>query len=221
MDLLEKLGILADAAKYDASCASSGTEQRHSLGPARGIGSTEGMGICHAYAPDGRCISLLKILLTNACIYDCAVLHQPAVLRTCGGRGSRPRRSSTLTLGFYRRNCIEGLFLSSGIIRSADYTMEQVVRVARLLREDAWVPRLHPPQDDPRRRPGVAGGGRTVCRPAVHQCRAAEPGESAAARAGEGFRRHPPLDGADAAGDRGRAGEGSTALSRRPGRARR
>ena len=75
MDLLDKLAILADAAKYDASCASSGTDKRHSLdakgGAKGGIGSTEGMGICHAYAPDGRCISLLKILLTNACIFDC------------------------------------------------------------------------------------------------------------------------------------------------------
>lgn len=135
MTLLEKLRILADAAKYDASCASSGTEMRDSLGKPSGVGSTEGMGICHAYAPDGRCISLLKILLTNACVFDC--------LYCVNRRSSNVRRARftvqevvTLTLGFYRRNCIEGLFLSSGIIRDPDYTMEQVVRVARILREE-------------------------------------------------------------------------------------
>ena len=118
MDLLKKLEILADAAKYDASCASSGTATRNSVGAANGVGSTEGMGICHAYAPDGRCISLLKILLTNFCIYDCLY---------CVNRRSsdvpRARFAVTevvsLTLSFYRRNYIEGLFLSSGIIRSA------------------------------------------------------------------------------------------------------
>jgi putative DNA modification/repair radical SAM protein len=135
MDLLEKLSVLADAAKYDASCASSGTTKRHSLGERNSIGSTEGMGICHAYAPDGRCISLLKILLTNYCMYDC--------LYCINRQSSNVRRARftaaevvTLTLGFYRRNCIEGLFLSSGIIRSPDYTMEQLVEVARALRED-------------------------------------------------------------------------------------
>ncbi|MBV9749595.1 MAG: putative DNA modification/repair radical SAM protein, partial [Acetobacteraceae bacterium] len=135
MDLLDKLSVLADAAKYDASCASSGTDKRHSLGAKGGVGSTEGMGICHAYAPDGRCISLLKILLTNACIYDC--------LYCVNRRSSNVQRARfsveevvRLTLGFYRRNCIEGLFLSSGIIRSPDYTMEQVVAVARTLREE-------------------------------------------------------------------------------------
>jgi predicted DNA-binding helix-hairpin-helix protein len=135
MELLDKLAILADAAKYDASCASSGSEKRDSAGQKSGIGSTEGMGICHAYAPDGRCISLLKILLTNACVYDC--------LYCINRRSSNVKRARfsvaevvTLTLGFYRRNCIEGLFLSSGIIRSPDYTMEQVVAVARILREE-------------------------------------------------------------------------------------
>jgi putative DNA modification/repair radical SAM protein len=134
MDVQRKLEILADAAKYDASCASSGTERRDSR-DGKGLGSTApGMGICHSYAPDGRCISLLKILLTNACNYDCLY---------CVNRASSnvPRARFTvdevvqLTLDFYRRNYIEGLFLSSGIIRSADYTMEQVVGVARRLRE--------------------------------------------------------------------------------------
>ncbi len=135
MELLKKLEILADAAKYDASCASSGTVKRSSLGEKDGVGSTEGMGICHAYAPDGRCISLLKILLTNSCIYDCLYCinrHSSNVQRA----RFTPEEVVTLTLGFYRRNCIEGLFLSSGIIRSPDYTMEQVVRVAKLLREE-------------------------------------------------------------------------------------
>ena len=135
MDLLQKLEILADAAKYDASCASSGTAKRSSAGATAGIGSTEGMGICHAYAPDGRCISLLKILLTNACMYDCLYCINR---RSSNVRRARftPEEVVTLTLGFYRRNCIEGLFLSSGIIRSPDYTMEQVIAVARLLREE-------------------------------------------------------------------------------------
>ena len=135
MDLLQKLEILADAAKYDASCASSGTARRSSAGEKTGIGSTEGMGICHAYAPDGRCISLLKILLTNSCVYDCLYCINR---RSSSVRRARftPEEVVTLTLGFYRRNCIEGLFLSSGIISNPDYTMEQVIRVARLLREE-------------------------------------------------------------------------------------
>ena len=135
MDLLQKLEILADAAKYDASCASSGTAKRSSLGEKNGVGSTEGMGICHAYAPDGRCISLLKILLTNSCVYDCLYCINRRSSNVQRARFT-PEEVVTLTLGFYRRNCIEGLFLSSGIIRSPDYTMEQVVRVAKLLREE-------------------------------------------------------------------------------------
>lgn len=134
MDLLQKLEILADAAKYDASCASSGTAKRSSAGQTSGIGSTEGMGICHAYAPDGRCISLLKILLTNSCVYDCLYCINRRSSSVQRARFT-PEEVVTLTLGFYRRNCIEGLFLSSGIIKNPDYTMEQVIRVARLLRE--------------------------------------------------------------------------------------
>jgi len=129
-----KLAILADAAKYDASCASSGSTKRNSTG-GKGIGSTDGgMGICHAYAPDGRCISLLKILLTNSCVFDC---HYCINRKSSNVRRARftPEEVVELTLSFYRRNYIEGLFLSSGIIRSSDYTMEQIVRVARLLRE--------------------------------------------------------------------------------------
>jgi putative DNA modification/repair radical SAM protein len=134
MQLREKLRILADAAKYDASCSSSGGKKRDSLA-SRGIGSNEGMGICHSYTPDGRCVSLLKILLTNQCLYDCAY---------CINRRSSnvPRAKFTvdevvkLTLDFYKRNYIEGLFLSSGIIKSHDETMEEMVRVARSLRDE-------------------------------------------------------------------------------------
>jgi putative DNA modification/repair radical SAM protein len=133
LDLRRKLSILADAAKYDASCASSGTGKRDSTG-GRGVGSTEGMGICHAYTPDGRCVSLLKVLLTNFCIYDCAYCINRASSNVERARFSVDE-VVRLTLEFYRRNYIEGLFLSSGIIRSGDYTMEQLVRVARTLRE--------------------------------------------------------------------------------------
>jgi putative DNA modification/repair radical SAM protein len=135
LDTRQKLAILADAAKYDASCASSGSKKRDSLG-GTGIGSTApGMGICHAYAPDGRCISLLKILLTNACIFDC---HYCINRKSSNVRRARftVEEVVALTLAFYRRNYIEGLFLSSGIIRSPDYTMERIVEVARALRED-------------------------------------------------------------------------------------
>src|SRR5215207_1196458 len=132
--ILERLEILADAAKYDASCASSGTARRNSRG-GRGIGSTEGMGICHAYAPDGRCISLLKILLTNHCIFDC---HYCINRKSSNVRRARftPQEVVDLTLTFYRRNYIEGLFLSSGIVKSSSHTMEQLVEVARILREE-------------------------------------------------------------------------------------
>ena len=129
--LKRKLVILADAAKYDASCASSGSTRGSNN--KQGLGSTANMGICHSFTPDGRCISLLKILLTNFCIFDCAY---------CVNRSSsnveRARFTADevifLTLEFYRRNYIEGLFLSSGIIRSADATMEELVKIARDLR---------------------------------------------------------------------------------------
>src|SRR3569623_650929 len=135
LDTCQKLEILADAAKYDASCASSGSIKRDSRGGS-GVGSTDqGMGICHAYAPDGRCISLLKILLTNSCIFDCAycINRKSSNVRRARFTAEEVVR---LTLAFYKRNYIEGLFLSSGIIRSSNYTMEQIVEVARSLRED-------------------------------------------------------------------------------------
>ena len=134
MELNDKLAILADAAKYDASCASSGGRARDSV-DGKGLGSNDGTGICHSYAPDGRCISLLKILLTNFCQYDCLYCVNRASSNVQRARFTVDEVVH-LTLDFYRRNCIEGLFLSSGIIRSPDYTMEQVVEVARVLREE-------------------------------------------------------------------------------------
>ena len=134
MTLQQKLALLSDAAKYDASCASSGTAKRSSA-DGKGLGSTEGSGICHAYAPDGRCISLLKILMTNFCIYDCAYC-----INRVSSNVERARFSVDevvhLTTEFYRRNYIEGLFLSSGIIRSPDDTMADMVRIARKLRHE-------------------------------------------------------------------------------------
>ncbi|WP_414495681.1 putative DNA modification/repair radical SAM protein [Stenotrophomonas maltophilia] len=134
METIRKLAILADAAKYDASCASSGSGKRDSRASG-GIGSTEGMGICHSYTPDGRCVSLLKILLTNFCVYDCAYCVNRVSSNVARARFSVDEVVA-LTLDFYKRNYIEGLFLSSGIIRNADYTMEQMVEVARRLREE-------------------------------------------------------------------------------------
>ena len=129
--VLDKLKILAESAKYDVSCASSGTSRSHKKGQ---IGSAEGWGICHSFAEDGRCISLLKIMLTNNCIYDCAY---------CINRRSNdlPRATFSvselvnLTIEFYRRNYIERLFLSSGVVRNPDYTMERLVKVVKDLRQ--------------------------------------------------------------------------------------
>ena len=134
LTLDQKLAILSDAAKYDASCASSGGQRRDSR-DGKGLGSTTGSGICHAYAPDGRCISLLKILMTNFCIYDCAYCVNRVSSNVERARFS-PEEVVTLTLEFYRRNYIEGLFLSSGIIRSPDETMGDMVRIARMLRTE-------------------------------------------------------------------------------------
>ncbi|RYE27526.1 MAG: putative DNA modification/repair radical SAM protein [Sphingobacteriaceae bacterium] len=129
---LEKLNILADAAKYDVSCSSSGSKRTNHN---KGLGDAKGMGICHAYTEDGRCVSLLKILLTNVCIYDCAY---------CVSRKSNDIKRAAftveevvdLTINFYRRNYIEGLFLSSGIFTNPDYTMERLVRIAKKLRTE-------------------------------------------------------------------------------------
>jgi putative DNA modification/repair radical SAM protein len=132
MDLQQKLEILADAAKYDASCASNSGVKRTSR-DSKGVGSVTGAGICHSFTPDGRCVSLLKILLTNYCIFDCLYCVNRVSSDVPRARFT-PDEVVQLTLDFYRRNYIEGLFLSSGIIRNPDYTMEQVVAVARKLR---------------------------------------------------------------------------------------
>jgi putative DNA modification/repair radical SAM protein len=126
----QKLEILADAAKYDASCASSGAKR---AGNGKGVGHTDGNGICHSYTPDGRCVSLLKILLTNFCTYDCVFCVNRSSSDIRRARFT-PEEVVNLTLDFYKRNYIEGLFLSSGIIQSPDYTMEQLIQVARSLR---------------------------------------------------------------------------------------
>lgn len=131
MDLRQKLTILADAAKYDASCASSGSKR---LGREGALGNTTSIGICHSYTPDGRCVSLLKILLTNFCIYDCQYCVNRITSDVLRARFT-PEEVVKLTVEFYRRNYIEGLFLSSGVIQSVDYTMEQLIETARLLRE--------------------------------------------------------------------------------------
>ena len=132
MQVQQKLEILADAAKYDASCASSGAKRS---GNGKGVGHSDGMGICHSYTPDGRCVSLLKILLTNYCTYDCVFCVNRVSSDVRRARFT-PQEVVGLTLNFYKRNYIEGLFLSSGIIQSPDYTMEQLIEVARSLRED-------------------------------------------------------------------------------------
>ncbi|GLR16544.1 putative DNA modification/repair radical SAM protein [Portibacter lacus] len=132
LSVVQKLEILSDAAKYDVSCASSGSKRKNTK---NGLGNSSGMGICHSYTQDGRCVSLLKILLTNFCIFDCAY---------CVTRKSNDIRRTAftvdevvdLTINFYKRNYIEGLFLSSGIFKSADYTMERLVRVAKKLRKE-------------------------------------------------------------------------------------
>ncbi len=132
MDLGEKLEILSQAARYDVSCASSGSRR---AGRPGGVGNAADMGICHSWTSDGRCVSLLKILFTNSCAYDCAY---------CANGRSQDRRRAAftpeevadLTLNFYRRNYIEGLFLSSGVLRNPDYTMELLSRTVRILREE-------------------------------------------------------------------------------------
>ncbi|MBQ6395885.1 MAG: putative DNA modification/repair radical SAM protein, partial [Atopobiaceae bacterium] len=131
MDTLTKLGILADAAKYDAACTSSGIER----GPQKGVlGIASAGGLCHSFTQDGRCITLLKVLMGNACAYDCAY---------CVNRRSNkvpravfaPRELADLTIDFYKRNCIEGLFLSSGILGDPDATTERMIECLRILRD--------------------------------------------------------------------------------------
>lgn len=130
MDIFEKFSILTDAAKYDAACTSSGADRDGQKGA---MGSTEACGICHSFAGDGRCITLLKILMSNACVYDCKYCinrHSNDVKRA----SFTPRELADLTIGFYRRNYIEGLFLSSGVMKNPDYTCEQMIEALKILR---------------------------------------------------------------------------------------
>ena len=130
--MISKLEILAESAKYDISCASSGTSRSNK---SKGIGSASRCGICHSFTADGRCVSLLKIMLTNYCMFDCAycINRQNNDIPRAG---FTPKELAELTIEFYRRNYIEGLFLSSGIVRSADHTMEKMIRVVKILRQE-------------------------------------------------------------------------------------
>ena len=132
MDVQEKLEILADAAKYDVACTSSGLQRGSKAGY---VGNALGAGCCHSFTPDGRCISLLKVLMTNVCVYDCAYC-----VNRCSNEVPRaaftPEELADLTMAFYRRNYIEGLFLSSGVLRSPDYTTERMIECLRILREE-------------------------------------------------------------------------------------
>ena len=214
--LARKLRILADAAKYDASCASSGAPKRG--GGTEGLGSTSN-GICHAYTPDGRCVSLLKILLTNYCLFDCAYC--------VNRRSSNVERARfavkevvTLTLEFYKRNYIEGLFLSSGIIRSPDDTMEQLHRGRPDAPPRARLSRLHPSQDHSRGEPVADRAGGPVGRPPVDQSGIADGAQPAGAGAGEAGAVDPLRHGTDAA-NASRKPRRTAASSRPRGRARR
>ena len=130
MDVLDKLKILTDAAKYDVACTSSGNDRKND---GKGLGSAVGCGICHTFSADGRCVSLLKVLMTNYCVFDC---------QYCVNRRSNdtrrtaftPRELADLTISFYRRNYIEGLFLSSGVIRDPNYTCERMIQALSILR---------------------------------------------------------------------------------------
>lgn len=130
MDLMEKLKILTDSAKYDAACTSSGADRP---------GKTVAAGCCHSFSADGRCVSLLKVLMTNHCVYDCKYCVNRAS-NDCRRTAFTPEELAELTIEFYRRNYIEGLFLSSGVMRSPDYTMEQMIQALNLLRYkyDFW-----------------------------------------------------------------------------------
>ena len=132
MEIREKLRILTDAAKYDASCCSSGSSRKNTPG---GIGNAESCGICHTFTGDGRCVSLLKILLTNYCIYDCQYCVN-RISNDVERAAFTPREVAELTIEFYKRNYIEGLFLSSAVIKNPDYTMEQLINALSILRNE-------------------------------------------------------------------------------------
>ena len=140
MDVLDRLKILAASAKYDVSCSSSGSSRVNTAG---GIGNSEPCGICHSWGADGRCISLLKILMTNSCIYDCKYCIN-RVTNDIPRATFTPREIADLTINFYKRNYIEGLFLSSGVIKNPDYTMEQIYQAVYILRTEYKFNRVYP-----------------------------------------------------------------------------
>ncbi len=168
--LMDKLTILADSAKYDVACTSSGASRAAGAG---GVGSCYAPGCCHAFTADGRCVSLLKVLMTNCCSFDCSY---------CVNRKSNdvpratftPRELAELTIEFYRRNYIEGLFLSSAVLVSPDYTTERMLAVLRLLRGGVPFRRLHPRQGHSRHQPGAAGTAGFSGRPPEREHRAAQ-----------------------------------------------
>lgn len=133
MNVIEKLEILADAAKYDVACTSSGVQR---AGKAGQLGAATQAGCCHSFTPDGRCVTLLKVLMTNVCVYDCCYCVNRASNAEAPRAAFTPRELADLTIGFYRRNYIEGLFLSSGVLRSPDYTTERMIECLRILREE-------------------------------------------------------------------------------------
>lgn len=145
MDIEEKLKILADSAKYDASCSSSGSKRANTED---GIGNGDVAGICHSWGADGRCISLLKILMSNCCLYDCKYC-----INRCSNQVKRatftPREVADLTIGFYKRNYIEGLFLSSAVVKSPDYTMELLYETIFILRNEYKFNRIHSYKNNP------------------------------------------------------------------------
>lgn len=146
MDIEKKLKILADSAKYDASCSSSGSKRANTKD---GIGNGEISGICHSWGADGRCISLLKILMSNCCMYDCKYC-----INRCSNQVKRatftPREVADLTIGFYKRNYIEGLFLSSAVVKSPDYTMELLYETISILRNKYKFNRIYSYQNNSR-----------------------------------------------------------------------
>lgn len=173
MNLLDKLTILTDAAKYDASCTSSGVIRGSRPGM---IGNTSSSiaGCCHSFSADGRCISLLKVLMTNYCVYDC---------KYCINRRSNdtrrtaftPRELAELTIQFYRRNYIEGLFLSSGVLRDPDYTTLRMIETLRLLRREFAFNGLYSRQGHPRYKPGAGAAAGLFGGPAQREYRTAVP----------------------------------------------
>ena len=197
----EKLAILSDAAKYDASCASSGAAKRNSL-KSGGIGSTEGMGICHSYAPDGRCISLLKILLTNFCIYDCSYCINRSSSNVRRARFTR-RRGGAADHGFLQAQLHRGPVPVVGRHPLARRDDGRDGRGRAAAARGRKVRRLHPSEDHPRMLGRTARAGGPLCRPAVDQCRAADRRRREEARAGKAAGNDPAVDGQPAQQDRG------------------